>query len=101
MQTQPVVALLIIYFSSAAVCAIEYKRGLTDHFISWLNDTGGYEPYNFNRTEFFGGSFGGKENDDSIIKHRPVIFIHGNQDMLIGDNPENNGFRLSIEYFLA
>jgi triacylglycerol lipase len=100
MKTLSILGLLVINFSSA-VRGIEYKRGLTDHFIGWLNDTGGYEPYNFNRTDYFGGSFGGKENDSSIIKNRPVIFIHGNQDMLIGDSPENNGFRLTIEYFLS
>eukprot|EP00347_Sterkiella_histriomuscorum_P003794 403362914 len=79
----------------------EYKRGLTDHFISWLNDTGTYEPYGFNRSDFFGGSFGGKDSDDTPITKRPVIFVHGNADMAIGDEWVNNGFRLSIEYFLS
>eukprot|EP00347_Sterkiella_histriomuscorum_P017744 403348162 len=79
----------------------EYKRGLTDHFITWLNDTGTYEPYGFNRTDSFGGSFGGKDSDDTPITKRPIIFIHGNSDMAIGDEWVNNGFRLSIEYFLS
>jgi hypothetical protein len=78
-----------------------YERGLTDHFISWLNDTGEYEPYGFNRSDFFGGSFGGKDNDSSSITRRPVVFVHGNGDRVIGDVPMNNGFRISIEYFLA
>ena len=65
---------IIIYGTSGK--GLEYKRGLTDHFISWLNETG-YEPYGFNRTHFFGGSFGGRENDSTPIKRRPVVFIHG------------------------
>lgn len=79
----------------------EYKRGLTDHFITWLNDTGDYEPFGFNRTDFFGGSFGGKVDDSTPILRRPVIFIHGNGDQIIGEIPDNNGFRYSIEYFLS
>lgn len=69
--------------------------------MAWLNDTAHYEPYNFNRTEFFGGSFGGKEDDSTPIKRRPIVFVHGNADMAIGDNWINNGFRISIEYFLS
>ena len=68
--------------------------------MSWLNETG-YEPYGFNRTEFFGGSFGGKETEEDTVTRDPVIFIHGNADMIIGDTPMNNGFRYSIEYFLS
>lgn len=78
-----------------------YQRGLTDHFISFLDRTGNYYPYNFNRTQFFGGSFGGKENDSTPITKAPVIFIHGAADMLIGDSWANDGFRYSIEYFLS
>jgi hypothetical protein len=66
-----------------------------------LNDVGGYEPYGFNRTDFFGGSFGGKEDDSTPIVKRPIVFIHGTGDMLIGDCPMNNGFRLAIEYLLS
>ncbi len=78
-----------------------YERGLTDHFIHWLNDEAGYEPYNFNRTEFFGGSFGGKENDSTPIKNRPIVFVHGTAGRMIGDCPVTNGFRHTIEYFLS
>jgi triacylglycerol lipase len=74
---------------------------LTNHFINWLNDVGGYEPYNFNRSDFFGGSFGGKDNDNTPIKRRPVIFVHGTGGRLIGDNPITDGFRYTIEYFLS
>ena len=51
---------LILCFLSFAHQAVAYERGLTDHFIAWLNDTGGYESYGFNRSEYFGGSFGGR-----------------------------------------
>jgi hypothetical protein len=65
---------------STAIAVPHYERGLTDHFIDWLNNTGGYESFNFNRTSFIGGSFGGKTNDSTPITRRPVIFIHGTSD---------------------
>ncbi|CDW84053.1 lipase [Stylonychia lemnae] len=77
-----------------------YKRGLTDHFIRFLDTNKDYYTYNFNRTQFFGGSFGGKENDSSPINKVPVVFVHGAADMLIGYGWENDGFRYDIEYFL-
>eukprot|EP00347_Sterkiella_histriomuscorum_P014097 403362179 len=77
-----------------------YKRGLTDHFTQWLGQNKNYYPYHFNRTDFFGGSFGGKEDDSTQITRRPVIFIHGAADQIIGEEWANNGFRYSIEYFL-
>ena len=92
-------ACLVVFGSTQPVPM--YKRGLTDHFIAWLNRTSEYEYYGFNRSDFFGGSFGGKENDETPIKHRPIVFVHGNTDMAIGDSPMNNGFRISIEYFLS
>ncbi len=61
---------------------------------------GYYEPWGLNRTDFFGGSFGGKDDDNTPIKRRPVVFIHGTGDMIIGEEPINNGFRLTIEHFL-
>ena len=77
-----------------------YKRGLSEHFISWLNDTAWYEPYGFNKTGVFGGSFGGKESENDRIKRRPVVFVHGTGDSVIGDTWHNNGFRYTIEEFL-
>ncbi|CDW84125.1 lipase [Stylonychia lemnae] len=97
----------IITFASISIFATivtsqnsTYKRGLTDHFIQFLNLNKNYYPYNFNRTQFFGGSFGGKDNDTSPITKVPVVFVHGAADMLYGDNDSNNGFRYSIEYFI-
>ena len=74
---------------------------MTPHFISWLNDTAKYEPYGFNRSDFYGGSFGGKENDDTLITKRPIIFVHGTSDSLIGSTPDDSGFRYTIEHFLT
>jgi triacylglycerol lipase len=78
-----------------------YQRGLTEHFINFLKATKNYYPYGFNRTDFFGGSFGGKADDNDEITKTPVIFIHGAADQLIGEEWANNGFRYSIEYFLS
>ncbi|CDW78772.1 lipase [Stylonychia lemnae] len=77
-----------------------YKRGLTDHFINFLDLKSNYYPYGFNRTQFFGGSFGGKDNDSTPINRVPVVFVHGAADMVIGYGWENDGFRYDIEYFL-
>ena len=30
-----------------------------------------------------------------------MIFVHGTADSIIGDNPVNNGFRMTIEHFLS
>lgn len=61
MRIQAISVLTLITVGTALAGVVPpYKRGLTDHFISWLNDTAGYEPYGFNRSDFFGGSFGGK-----------------------------------------
>ena len=78
-----------------------YERGLTQHFIDWLQDSPNrYEPENFNRTQFYGGSFGGKADEADTITKRPVIFIHGAADMLIGSTDMDDGFRHTIEHFL-
>ena len=65
-----------------------------------MNLKDNYYPYNFNRTDFFGGSFGGKDNDSTPINKIPVVFVHGAADMLIGEEWANDGFRYDIEYFL-
>ena len=95
-------AAVVALMSSATASGQDtfYKRGLTDHFINFLGATKNYYPYHFNKTEFFGGSFGGKEDDNDTIVNRPVIFIHGAADQMIGYGWENDGFRYSIEYFL-
>ncbi len=74
--------LYIFGFLTASLTSesVQYERGLTQHFINFLDDTKNYYPYNFNRTEFFGGSFGGKQDDNDTIERAPVIFIHGAAD---------------------
>jgi alpha-D-ribose 1-methylphosphonate 5-triphosphate synthase subunit PhnI len=49
----------------------------------------------------WGGSFGGKENDNTPITRRPVIFVHGTAGQIIGNTRNTNGFRIAIEYFLS
>ena len=71
--------ILIFAYIIGISVQIDYKRGLTNHFIEWLNITD-YEPYGFNRTEFYGGSFGGREYEGQPIVNNPVIFIHGDGD---------------------
>jgi len=65
-----------------------------------LDTTKNYYPYHFNRSDYFGGSFGGKENDSTPINRVPVVFVHGAADMVIGEEWANDGFRYDIEYFL-
>eukprot|EP00347_Sterkiella_histriomuscorum_P023090 403335989 len=76
------------------------QSGLSEHFVNWLNDSG-YEPYGFNRSDLFGGSFGGKVDDDDKIINQPVIFIHGNGDLAAGPEEQDQaGFKYSAAYFL-
>ena len=61
-----------------------------------------YEFYGFNKTEFYGGSYGGKLSDDDVIINQPVVFVHGNGDLAAGrDEDLQSGFKYSIEYFLS
>jgi len=77
------------------------ELGLTDHFISFLNESN-YEFYGFNKTEFYGGSYGGKISDEDSIINQPVVFVHGNGDLAAGrDEDLQSGFKYSIQYFLS
>jgi hypothetical protein len=69
----------------------ELDRGLTSHFINWL-DTNGYKNYNFERDDFElkDGSYGGKETDGEIIERQPVIFLTGASDHGVGINEETS-----------
>ena len=75
--------------------------GLSPHFLSWL-DSNGYSSYNFNRSEFAGGSYGGKSSDsDTGSGRKPVLFIHGWSDVGVGSSyPGQSGFAFTIDYFL-
>lgn len=74
--------------------------GLTQNFVEWL-DSNGYGEFDFKREDLIGGSFGGKESASEKINHQPVVFIHGNSDIVVGDTYWQTGFTESIEYFLA
>ena len=90
---------LCLAIFGVATNAIE--RGLTSHFSSWLK-TNGYSSYNFDRTEFDGGAFGGKSSDSEVLKHNPVIFYHGNSDIAVGNSwTWQTGFTTSIDYFMS
>ncbi|CDW77399.1 lipase [Stylonychia lemnae] len=75
------------------------ERGFTDHFQQWL-DSSSFASQNFARTEFVGGSYGGKANAQDKIRNHPVIFIHGLTDIAVGTVGIQQGFSRSIEYFL-
>lgn len=73
---------------------------LTPHFSSWLV-ANGYGEFGFERKDIFGGSFGGKKDDNDEIVNEPVIFFHGNSDHAIGGPDDKfNGFTDTIQYFL-
>jgi triacylglycerol lipase len=76
------------------------ERGLTPHFIKWLN-ANGYGSYGFERSDLVGGAYGGKESDDDSVTHNPIVYFHGNSDVAVGTNGDFNGFTASIEHFLS
>lgn len=74
---------------------------MSEHFISWLNASD-YEQYGFNRSQFIGGAFGGKQSDDDKVVKIPVIFVHGNGDLANGRiEDDQSGWKTSLEYFLS
>jgi triacylglycerol lipase len=74
--------------------------GLTTHFRTWLTNSG-YSSYNFARDDLSGGSYGGKTGAADTVVNQPVIFIHGNSDMALGETFGQTGWTDSIEYFTA
>lgn len=56
---------------------------LTPHFQRWLEEHPTYSP-DLARLDLEGGSFGGKWQDNDIIQHRPIVFVHGNSDRALG-----------------
>lgn len=57
--------LILLSFATIAV-ADNLQTGLSEHFVSFLNESI-YESYGFNRSGIIGGSFGGKLSDDDVI----------------------------------
>lgn len=80
--------------------------GLSSDFRSWLS-ANGYGTYNFARddlnTSTTAGSYGGRSYAGEPLNNQPVIFIHGNSDMAVGDpnSSTQTGWTASINYFLA
>ena len=98
------ISLLGLLSSTLADYVPTFTPGLTDHFIDWLNSSSAYEPYDFNRSDLGNmGSFGGKESDDEILNHYPIIFFHGHADAALRYRPEDeeNGWTFVIEDFLS
>lgn len=85
--------------STAATLALD-AGSLTDHFRSWLRDNG-YAEDDFARDDLVGGSFGGKLTQHDALENQPVVFVHGNSDKAMGENPGQTGWTASIRYFLA
>lgn len=74
------------------------QSGLSADFQQWLN-ANGYGSYDFVRADLDGGSYGGRDFAGQALDDQPVIFIHGNSDKAIGDDPGQTGWTSSIEYF--
>ena len=77
-----VISLLCLFINLAWA---DIDRGLTPHFINWLNSNG-YSSYSFNRSDLSGGSYGGRSlSSDNGSGKQPVIFIHGWSDVAVGN----------------
>jgi len=74
--------------------------GLTQDFQTWLQNNG-YGNYSFERSDLTGGAFGGKSGPNDTITHKPIIFVHGNSDIAVGDGGSvgwQTGFKALITY---
>ncbi|GMT15489.1 hypothetical protein PFISCL1PPCAC_6786, partial [Pristionchus fissidentatus] len=72
----------VFFISFSAVSA-----HFSDHFNRWLETHYNTEIKNQleRRDVGSGGSFGGKSSDDDVIRHHPVIFVHGVSDIAGGN----------------
>lgn len=91
---------LCLILSSALASLPDLDRGLTPHFSAWLQ-ANGYGSFKYERTDLVGGAYGGKSSAADTIKHRPVVFFHGNSDIAVGTNDLFTGFSKTIQYFLS
>jgi triacylglycerol lipase len=81
---------------------------LTADFRGWLT-ANGYGSYDFARDDVVGGSFGGRSTAGETLKHRPIVFVHGNTDSALGtgaaltgyDPSPFTGWTPTTTYFLA
>jgi hypothetical protein len=90
--------LALSLFTATTSAALD--RGLSKDFLSWLN-ANGYQNLDFDRTDLVGGAFGGKASADEKLTHDPVIFLHGNSDIAVGDYYWQTGWTESLEYFMS
>jgi hypothetical protein len=88
------------FLSQSDAKKISLSPGLTPHFNQWLINNG-YDAFDFAQYSLYGGSYGGKQNDNDAIIHDPVIFIHGNSDKALGNVFGQSGWTNSIKYFLS
>ncbi|GMS85425.1 hypothetical protein PENTCL1PPCAC_7600, partial [Pristionchus entomophagus] len=67
---------LLLFFVSLA------SADFSNHFVRWLETHYNVEIKNqLERKDLGGiGAFGGKANDNDVIKHHPVVFVHGVSD---------------------
>lgn len=72
--------------------------GLSSDFQNWLNNNG-YASFNFDRTDITLDCYGGRDVAGEAINNQPVIFVHGNSDKALGDDPGQTGWTNSISYF--
>ncbi|CEF71107.1 Lipase EstA/Esterase EstB family-containing protein [Strongyloides ratti] len=93
---------LLLFSFFIGINYIIFLNGLiTNHFYTWLQ-LNGYHEDDFPSLIFGNnGSFGGKDTEKSIIKKRPVIFIHGNGDGALDDGSLlGSGWNSSLNTFL-
>jgi len=88
-----------LYALGLATTSFGLEAGLTSDFSAWL-EKNGYSSYDFKREDLVGGSYGGKTSADEKLTHQPVVFLHGNSDVAVGETYWQTGFTQTIEYFL-
>uniref|UniRef100_A0A0K0F3Z7 Lipase EstA/Esterase EstB family-containing protein n=1 Tax=Strongyloides venezuelensis TaxID=75913 RepID=A0A0K0F3Z7_STRVS len=93
------IILISLFFNNSSS---NYIRGpISIHFDIWLK-MNGYDYDDFASITFGNnGSFGGKKNDKSTIRKRPIIFIHGNSDGALDDGTMwGSGWNSNLKSFM-
>ncbi|CAD8147550.1 unnamed protein product [Paramecium pentaurelia] len=80
-----------------------FQRGFSKDFKAFLDQN--YKLWGFHRPDIISGCYGGAETRPTQKPSRiPIIFIHGNSDVAVGDGSYGvfmTGFSSQIEYFLS
>lgn len=74
------------------------RVSISADFKNWLN-ANGYASYHFDSINTNGNAFGGKPTSATSVVNQPVIFIHGNGDIAVGQTAPQTGWTNSINYF--